>query len=144
VSDNIEQLKSLFMETVQEEHSQALEAACCLLFGLTNFVSDFIYIKDTDGKYLVTNEAHKNFLHKEPTGLTVADLFPKELAEQYAADDKLAIRTDTPIIRKEIHHNNLVEPREVVTVKVPIHDVNKKITGLFCLSYPNERTDRKT
>jgi len=107
---------------------------------------DYIYIKDTDSRYIVSNKAHARFLGKEtPEGVigrTVFELFPRELAENYAADDQKIIKKGQPLLIREEHS---VDPRGNkvwnLTTKVPLRDSDGKVVGLVGIA--RDITERK-
>ena len=107
---------------------------------------DYIYIKDTDLRYIVSNRAHARFLGKETPerviGKTVFEFFPRELAENYAADDQKIIQTGQPLFNRE---ESSVDRRGNkvwnLTTKLPLRDNEEKIVGLVGIS--RDITERK-
>lgn len=107
---------------------------------------DYIYIKDTDSRYIVSNKAHARFLGKETPerviGKTVFELFPRELAENYATDDQEIIQTGQPLFNRE---ESSVDRRGNkvwnLTTKVPLRDSDGKVVGLVGIA--RDITERK-
>jgi PAS domain S-box-containing protein len=137
------------LEKLESEHKRAEEALRKerdLLRTVIDNLPDYIYIKDKDGRYIVSNKAHAHFLGKEtPEGIigkTVSELFPREMAEQYAADDQKVIQTGQPLLNREEHS---VDERGNkawnLTTKVPLRDSAGKVMGLIGIA--RDITERK-
>ena len=106
-----------------------------LLRTLLDTLPEQIYVKDTGGRFLLTNEANRRLLQLPSTdavvGKTVFDLLPAEHAVHYDADDRKVISTGQPILNRE-------EPgrfadgleRVLLTNKLPIRDGTGQIIGL--------------
>lgn len=101
----ITELEKSESELKQAEKTVAKERN--LLRTVIDNLPDYVYIKDTDGRYIVSNKAHARFLGKETPerviGKTVFELFPRELAENYAADDQKIIKKGQPLLIREEH-----------------------------------------
>ncbi len=104
-----------------------------LLQDLLDTIPDMIYFKDTKNRFIMVNKAHADALglrFEEIIGKTDLDLFPKELADRYFADDNIILRTGKPVLDK-------IEsaPRPdggityVSTTKVPRFDKDGSIVG---------------
>lgn len=110
-----------------------------LLRSLIDAIPDSIYVKDLQGRYVLDNLAHRRFLRlenlEELAGRTVADLFPKEMAELYAEDDRTVISTGEPLLNRE---EPSVTPEGTLiwlaTTKVPLRDLKGAFQGLVCVS----------
>ena len=110
-----------------------------LLRSLIDAIPEHIFVKDLQGRYVLDNLAHRQFLNvSDPGGLagrTVFDFFPKELAAIYHADDQSVEQTGQPILNRE-------EPAVAAdgrliwlsTTKVPFYSVDGKLVGLVCVS----------
>jgi len=114
-------------KTINEERN--------LLRTVIDNVPDFIYVKDTEGRYLVSNNAFARYLGKttpdEVVGKTAFDLLPEELASGFYADDQEVIRSGQPLLNKEDH---LVDKEGKtiwnLTTKVSLRDSSGNIKGL--------------
>jgi PAS domain S-box-containing protein len=100
---------------------------------------DSIFMKDIEGRYLMSNEAHRHSLglgsEEEVLGKTVYDLFPAELAEKYAQADREIIHTGHSIVnRREPWVSRTGQTRWVLTTKVPLRGPDNKVTSLVCIS----------
>ena len=110
-----------------------------LLHNLLDSLPDLIYVKDTQGRYVVDNPTHRNFLGlrtlEDIVGKTVADFYPRELAERIRADDQTVLEGKVPVLnREEQFTNHRGEKILVSTSKVPYRDEQGKIVGLVCIS----------
>ena len=76
-----------------------------LLRILIDTLPDQLYVKDAEGRFVVNNIKHAKDLGaaspEEIAGKTDFDFYPKELAEQYRADEREVIRSGRPLIGKE-------------------------------------------
>jgi len=137
------------LEKLESEHKRVEEALARernLLRTVIDNLPDYIYIKDAGSRYIVSNKAHARFLGKERPeeviGKTVFELFPRELAEQYAADDKKIIQTGQPIVNREEHSVHQRGNRVWnLTTKIPLRDGDGKVVGLVGIS--RDITERK-
>ena len=110
-----------------------------LLRTLIDTLPDSIYVKDANGRYILDNLAHMRHVGvasaADIVGKTVFDLFPKEVAERFDADDKAILRSETPLLNRE---EPIVDDdgtrRWISTTKVPFRDDTGRILGLVCLS----------
>jgi two-component system cell cycle sensor histidine kinase/response regulator CckA len=106
-----------------------------LLRTLLDTLPEQIYVKDTAGRYLLTNEANRRLRQlrstEEVVGKTVFDLVSPEHAARYDADDRQVITTGQAILNRE-------EPgrfadgadRVLLTSKLPLRDGAGQIIGL--------------
>ncbi|MCC6612578.1 MAG: PAS domain S-box protein [Anaerolineae bacterium] len=134
---------------VREQHKDAQQALAQernLLRTLIDILPDFIYAKDTEGRFLVKNQAdiHVMGAHSldEVVGKTDFDYYPEELAERFHADDEQIIHSGQPLINKEEPN---VDPngntRWMLTTKVPLRDAGGTVIGLVGIG--RDITERK-
>lgn len=114
---------------------QALAAEHNLLRTLIDNVPDFIYVKDTDGRYKLNNIADARAKGAEVPdavlGKTDTDFYAAELAEQYQVDDQQVIASGEPLLNRE-------EPigcgggngQIVLTNRVPLRDMQGQVIGV--------------
>ncbi len=117
----------------QAEESLAVERN--LLTTLINNIPDFIYVKDMEGRKIISNIADMHGsggqTMEEVIGKTDFDTFPPELAARFWADDKSVLDSGVPIVsREEPGRDCQGNPIWVSTTKVPLHDGNGRIMGL--------------
>lgn len=110
-----------------------------LLRTLIDTLPDSIYVKDTEGRYILDNLAHMRHVGADSTaevvGKTVYDFFPKEIAERFNADDNAILRSGVPLLsREEPIVDDDGSHRWVSTTKVPFRDAAGQILGLVCMS----------
>jgi PAS domain S-box-containing protein len=131
------------LEKTQREHdaaAAALTAERNLLRTLIDIMPDYIYAKDTAGRFMFTNTAHAVPLGltspEEAVGMTDFDLFPADLATQYAAGEA-PVLTEGKLLLNQLEP--VTEPatgerRWVETTKVPLHNPEGAIIGLVGIS----------
>jgi PAS domain S-box-containing protein len=84
----------------------------------------FIFLKDTQSRYVVVNQATARLLGLERTqveGKTDHDLFPPDIAVRLVADDRKVLQERTPLEREQIVPAQGVF-RTVLVVKFPLFD----------------------
>ena len=94
-----------------------------------------IYAKDTEGRIIFSNTGMARSVGltlDQLMGKTDFDLFPRSLAEAYAADEKALLSTGQALIEKE---EPTVDPERgeqwwTLTSKVPLKDRDGKVVGL--------------
>jgi len=116
-----------------------------LLHALMNNISDSIYFKDKENRFVMVNEAkaeHSGVTSKDMIGKTDFDFFPLEIAKQSFADDNLVMESGKSIIDRveEIIHLNKIKHWVSVT-KVPWYDEEGKIIGTIGIT--RDITERK-
>ena len=119
----------------QRRMDTALTKERNLLRTLIDNIPDAIYVKDTTYRKTIANlaDVHNMGLQSEAEVLGKDDfeLFPKELADGFIADDRTVIQTGQPVInREEYVIDEQGQKRWLVTSKLPLHDENNQITGL--------------
>lgn len=76
-----------------------------LLRTIIDALPDYIYAKDRQGHFVLNNPAHARDLGassaQEMMGKTDFDFFPRELAEQFFADEQKIIATGESVINQE-------------------------------------------
>jgi two-component system cell cycle sensor histidine kinase/response regulator CckA len=115
---------------------QMLEKERNLLSTVIDNVPDYIYMKDTESRYLVSNNAFVRFLGAktpdEVIGKTPFELYPEEMATRYYADDQEVIRSGRPLVNREERSVDQGRGKLVwnLTTKVPLRDGQRKVVGL--------------
>jgi PAS domain S-box-containing protein len=117
-----------------------------LLGSIIDTMPDHIFVKDVNGRYVMDNRAHRNFLQLSEEdsieGKTVFDFFEPQLAALYDAGDQDVLRTG-------VAQRNREEPGAsrsgselwLSTTKVPLRDPSGRVLGLVCVSA--DITERK-
>jgi PAS domain S-box-containing protein len=124
---------------------EALVSERDLLRTLIDSTPDYIFIKNTEGRFVISNEAHARAVNTTPSrliGKTAFDLFPPNLAEQFHADDLEIIQSGQALLNLE---RTTVDSqgnfKTVLTTKVPLRSRDGQITGLVGIS--RDITERK-
>ncbi|MCF7853350.1 MAG: PAS domain-containing protein [Candidatus Pacebacteria bacterium] len=109
-----------------------------ILQSLVDHLPDLIYIKDSRGRYVLNNVAHRRFLGvsrlEDVIGKTAANFFPKDLAKRYHRNDREVLSTGQPLLNRiEPIVDPTGEPREVSTSKIPLYSASGAIEGLLCI-----------
>ncbi|MBD3307426.1 PAS domain S-box protein [candidate division KSB3 bacterium] len=137
-SQNISERKRAENALIQERN---------LLRALIDNLPDLIYIKDTDSRFLLVNQAMVRFI-----GMTSPDQFvgksdfdvqPPDLAEKFYAEEQAIIRSGIPVINHEERNINPVtgETLWISTSLVPFQDSQGQITGIVGIGH--DITERK-
>ncbi|HWE04029.1 MAG TPA: PAS domain S-box protein [Tepidisphaeraceae bacterium] len=106
-----------------------------LLHTLIDALPDLIYVKDMQGRYVLNNTAHLEFLGasspEQIAGKTPFDLFPRELAERYHADDiRATLHGETVVRDVEAAVDFAGKARWVSRTKVPLYDPSGRTIGV--------------
>jgi PAS domain S-box-containing protein len=110
-----------------------------LLRSLIDNLPDYIYVKDTEGRYLLDNIAHRRWLgadaEGEVIGRRVSDFFPLEAIANFSNDDERVILSGHPLLnREELVTDRLGNQRWHATTKVPLRNNDGKVIGLVGIS----------
>ncbi len=131
------------------DHKQA-EAALArernLLRTLIDYLPDFIYVKDTERRFLIANKSLAGFLGvsspEELLGKTVFDLYPEEIARACDESDQAVLRTGHPLMNFE---DTVYDPtgrtKWVLTTLVPLRDGQGNVEAFVGID--RNITDRK-
>lgn len=118
---------------------QTIESERSLLLTLIDSLPDYVYLKDRDSRFVLSNRAQAELLGvnnpAELIGKSVHDFISKDLADRYRSDDLRVMESGVAV-------TNVKEPleiarggqREVLTTKVPILDEAGAVTGLVGIS----------
>jgi PAS domain S-box-containing protein len=114
---------------------QALIEERGLLRTLINSLPVAIYVKDTESRFLVANEAISLIMGgsvHEIIGKTDFEFYSKELAAQYYADERAIIESGQPLHNKEeIIVDAANNRRWFLTTKVPFFDNQGTVKGII-------------
>jgi PAS domain S-box-containing protein len=132
--------------TERREAEETLSRERNLLRTLIDALPDQIFVKDTGGRLVLYNQADAKAMRltstDEALGKTVYDMYPRELADAYFADDMAVIESGQPLIGRE--ERGLTEDgqeRWVLTTKVPLRDRAGHSLGLVGIA--RDITQRK-
>jgi len=132
--------------TERKNMEEALQQDRNLLRTLIDNLPDFIYVKDTESRFVAANLAVARIMGaatpNELLGKTDADFYPPELAAEYRADEEKLLRSGEPLINKDEPHLDAGgNPKAVLTTKAPLKDNRGKVFGLVGIS--RDITERK-
>ncbi len=104
-----------------------------LLRTVIDNIPDAVYMKDTNFRKIVANKIdaqRSNIEIADMIGKTDYEIYPLEIAEKYAEDDKKVFDTGMPVINREeiLPFGNKF--KWVLTSKFPLQDDENKILGL--------------
>jgi PAS domain S-box-containing protein len=145
-----EQTAALEAELAERRRAQdALASRGELLHALIGNLPDYIYVKDAEGRFLLTNDAHALFLGlrspEEAIGKTDFEFSPRDLAERYQADERQIIESGRPFVdRVEPVVDAAGRRRWVSTSKVPLRDGQGRVVGLVGMSRDITEAQRAT
>jgi PAS domain S-box-containing protein len=107
-----------------------------LLRTLIDNLPDVIYAKDREGRKILANQADLRTIRvkseAEAIGKSDFDMFPREIAEKFWADDRAVLELGQPVVnREEYFLDENGDKRWLLTCKLPRRDQNGKIIGLI-------------
>ncbi len=116
------------------------------LQALIDFVPDYLWVKDTESRFLVANKALTIDIGRKSTseviGLSDFDFHAPEIAREFRADELEVLRSGRPMIDKEecvIEATGIT--KWLLSTKVPLRDENNEIFGLVGIA--RDITERK-
>lgn len=118
------------------QQNKVIEKERHLLRTLIDNMPDYIYIKDTESKFVALNKRMFSVMHAESMehvlGKTEFDLMQnQEVAAQYYKDEQNIIKTGRALINKEeIGFDEFGKKRSISTTKVPFYGPEGKILGI--------------
>jgi two-component system, sensor histidine kinase and response regulator len=134
----LSQANALLKEEMAERRKaeELLSRERNLLRTLLDNLPDCVYVKDTKGRFVVSNTAQARILGattpEEVLGKTDFDYFPQELAQQYDTDDQTVVESGESLFDREepVIDQTTQQRRLFSTTKVPLRDGQGKIMGL--------------
>ena len=116
--------------------NEELQHEKILLRTLVDNLPDGIYVKDIEGRKTLANIADvRNMGYKDEAEVlnkTDFDLYPKEVAEKFFADDQSVIKNGESVLdREEYLVNSKGGAKWLLTSKIPLRDCKNKIVGLI-------------
>jgi PAS domain S-box-containing protein len=115
-----------------------LENERALLREVIQHVPDLIFLKDTQGRFLIANEAVAETMNAPGAGSLIGktdfDFYPRAMAEEFAADERRVMEDHVSIVNKEEPKMVAGRMRWIVTTKVPLYDEQGKARGIVGVS----------
>ncbi len=129
----VENLKREVVKRKEVENTLAQERL--ILRTLIDNLPDAIYAKDIEGRKILANPGDvrntRRASESEVLGKTDYDLFPRELAEHYVADDKGVLEKGEAVMwREEYVPGDKGDKRWIITTKLPMRSTDGAIIGL--------------
>ncbi|MBF0556325.1 MAG: PAS domain S-box protein [Nitrospirae bacterium] len=120
-----------------------LEEVRAQLQSIIDSTTAVVFLKDLQGRYLFINSHYETLFHvtKEGVvGMTDYDIFPKELADNFRANDKEVEKKRVPINFDErvLHDDGL---HTYISIKFPLFDTKGKLYGVCGIA--TDITERK-
>lgn len=106
---------------------------CSFLLSILDEVREFVFIKDTDSRFLYNNRAHLGNLGRaqdEVLGKNDFDLFPRPLAEAFYADETRLFDTRVPVIKLQESQNSRGERFFSAAIKMIVANTRGETLGL--------------
>ena len=121
--------------TEQKQQEQVHEQTYRRFETVLETMSAAVFLKDTDGEYLMMNQACRDLLdvHGDPEGMTDEDLFPPAAAERARSHDERVLQNGTSIEIEE----TIPTPRGEsvrLTRKSPVYDEEGAIVAVCGVS----------
>ena len=115
-----------------------LEQERSLIDALINNLTDYIYIKDREGKFLKINKSQASLLGlndpEEVLGKSDRDFYSDEHANAGYEDEEYVVNTGKVVSKEEKLTRKGLDDIWVLTTKTPLMDLNGKIIGSFGIS----------
>jgi PAS domain S-box-containing protein len=132
--------------TERRQMEEVLAKERNLLRTLINNIPDYIYVKDTEGQFIIANPAVARVMGSTPDeliGKTDFDFYPQVMAAKYYEDEQTILKSGQPIINQEEAYIDQASDNEgwILTTKVPLRDSQGQLIGLVGVG--REITDLK-
>ena len=133
VQARTEELKVEVNERMRAE--EALSEERGVLRALIDNVPDFMYVKDSQCRFLVANRSVARQMGAaspdELIGKTDFDYYPQELATTFVEDEQRVMHSgQAEVNREETGMDSNGKVSQVLTTQVPLRDKSGKVTGL--------------
>jgi PAS domain S-box-containing protein len=117
---------------------EALAKEQFLINALMNNLTDHVYFKDLESRFIRNNKAHVlSFGFNDPEqliGKSDFDFFTEQAAQQAFEDEQAIIKTGKPILKEEKLTRKDQSDAWFSAIKMPLYDNNDKIIGTFGIS----------
>ena len=122
-----------------KEFAESLAREKNLLATLIDHLPDNVFVKDREGRYLLTNRTHARFHGAASAehflGKSSPELFPPEVGRSYSESDQKIFDESVRVFEEEERSSDAKgNPRWVSTTKVPLKDGSGKVIGLVGIS----------
>ena len=123
--------------TERRQAEAALQESYCMLRAVTEGTTDFIYMKDLNGRYVMVNSAAASFIGKpaqEIIGKCDSELFPPEIAHDFIEQDRKLIASGATQAYEERDFVVDGETRSTSAVTGVWRDACGEVIGVFGIS----------
>ncbi|HEV3006954.1 MAG TPA: response regulator, partial [Pirellulales bacterium] len=129
--------------TAKKETEEALRQSEQRLQSILDNATAVIYVKSIDGRYVLVNRSFESLFHRtraEIVGQTDHDLFPREMADAFRANDQQVLAAGTALQFEEVapHDDGL---HTYISTKFLLYD-SSGVPHLLC-GISTDITDRK-
>ena len=122
----LEHLTEVVSQTTDlvQQQSHELRESRELLQAILDNTTAVMYVKDTEGRYMLINRQYELLFHvtrEQVFGKTDHDIFPKETADAFRANDLRVLHSGSPLELEEmtLHGDEL---HTYISLKVPLRD----------------------
>ena len=98
---------------------------------------DFVFIKDTDSRFLYSNRAHSKHLHRSEDqliGKNDLELYPEEYATAFYADETRLFGDHMPMVKVEVSRHQSGHKFYTLTIKQLVASPQGQVLGLMGIS----------
>jgi diguanylate cyclase (GGDEF)-like protein/PAS domain S-box-containing protein len=139
-------LVGISRDITQLKAQRAVANELISLQTLIDFVPDYLWVKDTESRFVVVNKALMADSGRARTsdivGLSDHDLHAPDIAQGFLADEQEIMRSGRPLLDKEEYVLDAKGNHKwLLSTKVPLRDENNKIFGLVGIA--RDITERK-
>jgi PAS domain S-box-containing protein len=124
--------------TIRKQAEEALAKEQFLINALMNNLTDHVYFKDLESRFIRNNRAHAlSFGFDDPqmlVGKSDFDFFTEGAASQAFEDEQAIIKTGQPILKEEKLTRKDSSDAWFSAIKMPLRDNNGNIIGTFGIS----------
>ncbi len=128
-------LRTIEEEETRRKAEEALRIERNLLRTLVDNLPDSVYVKDRSGRKTMANPVDVRIAGRaaeaELLGRTDLEIYPRDIAVRFLADDRLVVETGLPVLdREEYFVSAEGEKRWLLTSKLPLRDDLGRVVGL--------------
>jgi PAS domain S-box-containing protein len=134
---NLQHAKDLAEEANRrlKDERTVIENERLMLHALIDNVPDFIYVKDSESRFVIANFSVARLMGAETPenllGKTDLDFYPPEMAKSFYEDEQKMMRSGQPFFNKEERNvDSAGSECHILSTKVPLRDSEGKVIGI--------------